>query len=118
MGPRALFPGEVEEPCEALRPNLGASDTPSIGSSARGAPNGGALAPLGTRPRQSTHASVQASNVLGTAYIWHDSQRTKASRGCTVVNDLSTLFYLSTLIGLKSVTFLWRHLVSRCFLQL
>ena len=27
MGPRALFPGEVEEPCEALRPNLGASDT-------------------------------------------------------------------------------------------
>ena len=27
MGPKALFPGEVEEPGEALRPNLGASDT-------------------------------------------------------------------------------------------
>jgi len=27
MGPRALLPGEVEEPCEALRPSLGASDT-------------------------------------------------------------------------------------------
>ena len=48
MGPRALFTGEVEEPCEALRPNLGASDTPSIGSSARGTPNGGTQAPLGT----------------------------------------------------------------------
>ena len=27
MGPMALFPGEVEEPCEALIPNLGASKT-------------------------------------------------------------------------------------------
>ena len=91
MGPRALFPGDVEEPGEALRPDLGASDTPSIGSSARGNPNGGTQAPLGTASAAKYPRQCQASNVLGTAYIWHDSQRTKASRGCTVVNDMSTL---------------------------